>query len=345
MGDARLMWLGVVVLLSGVAQLLSAAAATQSAGWGIAWPRNAHSRECDDIFRGMWPVVIGMSITQLNAVVDSLLAWWLSLEGTGWGIFPRLPEGSASALYFGQRLQQFPLGIIGVSLGTVLFPRLSRHVAGGELAAVRDDLGWGLRFTIAVCLPASVGLMILATPITEVLFQRGEFDAQDVLLTSRMVAAYGFSVWASVALLVIHRGFYSLGDRVTPLRLSLWMMFANLLLNLLFVKLFLGVGFAWATTVTTIAHTGLAIRLLEARTGRINWPPVLRVFGKTLIGIAGMWAVCELVGWIWPATESSLVSAARLAVVVVAGGGAYFALTKALRLTEATSLFRVQEPR
>ncbi len=337
-GDARLMWLGGVVLVCGFVQLASAAAATQSMGWGIARPRSERSIECDEIFRGMWPVVIGMSVTQINGLVDSLLAWWLSLDGTGWGLLPRLPEGTASALYFGQRLQQFPLGVIGVSLGTVLFPRMSKHVAGGELSAVREDLSWGLRFTIAICVPASVGLVILAGPITEVLFQRGEFDAQDSLLTSRMVAAYGVSVWASVALLVLHRAFYSLGDRTTPLRISLWIMFANLLLNLVFVKLFLGVGLAWATTVTTIAQAAITMKLLEQRTGRIDWQPVVVVCGKTLVGVAGMWAVCGLLQWAWPATESSLLSIARLATIVLVGGGTYFAIAKLLRLTEATSL-------
>lgn len=337
-GDTRLMWLGIVVLLSGVAQLASAAAATRTTGWGISWPSRKPIADCDEIFRGMWPVVIGMSVTQINGLVDSLLAWWLSLEGTGWGFFPRLPEGTASALYFGQRLQQFPLGVFGVSLGTVLFPRMSRHFAGGELSAVRDDLSWGLRFTIAICLPASAGLVMLAGPITEVLFQRGEFDAQDALLTSRMVAAYGCSVWASVALLVINRGFYSLGDRMTPLRVSVWLMFANLVLNLVFVKFLLGVGLAWATTVTTVAQSVIAMWLLETRTGKIDWRPVIIVCGKTTVGVAGMWAVCEILQRLWPATDSSMLAVARLGVVVLAGGGTYFTLAKLLRLTEATSL-------
>lgn len=341
-GDGRLMWLCVIVLLAGVVQLASSMMATRSLGWGVALPTVKRSPECDEVFRTMWPVVIGMSITQLNTLVDSLLAWWLSINGAGWGWLPHLPQGTATALYLGQRLQQFPLGVIGVSLGTVLFPRLSRHVAGGELSSVRDDLSWGLRFTIAICLPASVGLMILSGPITEVLFQRGEFDVNDVGLTSQMVAAYGLSVWASVALLIIHRGFYSLGDRVTPLRISMWLMTANLVLNLVFVKLFLGVGLAWATTITTIAHAAIATRWLEAPTGRLDWKPVRVVVGKALMGIAGMWGACLVVQWAWPASSSNLLSATRLLLLVAVGGGTYLSLAAVLKLDEATSLLRRQ---
>ncbi len=343
-GDVRLMWLCVIVLLAGVVQLVSSMMAARSLGWGVALPTIKQSPGCDDVFHTMWPVVIGMSITQLNTLVDSLLAWWLSIDRAGWGWLPQLPQGTATALYLGQRLQQFPLGVIGVSLGTVLFPRLSRHVAGGELSSVRDDLSWGLRFTIAICLPASVGLLILSGPITEVLFQRGEFDANDVGLTSQMVAAYGLSVWASVALLIIHRGFYSLGDRATPLRISMWLMVSNLILNLVFVKLFLGVGLAWATTITTIAHAAIATRWLETLTGRLDWKPVGVVAGKALMGIAGMWGTCLLVQSAWPAPISNLMSATRLLLIVVAGGGTYMCLAVVLRLEEATSLLRRQRP-
>lgn len=339
-GDSRLLWLCGVILLAGIVQLGASLWSTRSVGWGVSWAATDHSSAGDEVFRTMWPVVIGMSVTQLNTLVDSLLAWWLSIEGTGLGWLPHLPQGTASALYLGQRLQQFPLGVIGVSIGTVLFPRLSRHVAGGALSAVRDDISWGLRFTIAICLPASFGLMILARPITEVLFQRGEFDAADVTLTSQMVAAYGLSVWASVALLIIHRGFYSLEDRLTPLRISMWLMAANLVLNLILVRLLLGVGLAWATTATSMGHAVIALAILQRRIGRIDWTPASIVLAKTTAGSAGMWGACLVVQMAWPSVDSTWLAALRLLAIMTAGATAYLSIAAILRLDEATSVIR-----
>src|SRR5262249_54786703 len=149
------------------------------ARWRENWPR---ARE---VFLAMLPVMFGLSIEQINALVDGLIAWGFSAPTSGeplpWPGHPAYPlqAGAVSALYFGERMYQFPLGVSGTALGTVLSPLFARHAARGDIAKLRDDLSLGLRLVIAVGLPASAGLMAVSLPLTRVLFEHGEFTLAD----------------------------------------------------------------------------------------------------------------------------------------------------------------------
>eukprot|EP00913_Durusdinium_trenchii_P028365 g26593.t1 len=192
-----------------------------------------------EIGRAMLPIVLGLSITQINTLADSLIAWSFSAPADtvspellfGRVAYP-LEAGTASALYFGQRMYQFPLGVFGAALGTVLFPLLARHAQNQRLESVRDTLTTGLKLVICVGLPASVGLMLIATPLTVLMFQHGAFDADATRKTSTMIVAYGSAVWAYCGLLIVHRAYYAIGDRITPLRIGTVAVAANLIMNL-----------------------------------------------------------------------------------------------------------------
>ena len=172
----------------------------------------------------MIPVLFGLSVTQINGLVDSFLAWIL-MSGNLDGIRPlsgfRLPEGTASALYLGQRLFSFPLGVFAVALDTVLFPRFARHAQTDDLQQLNRDVIHGLQLVLVVGIPASVGLMFMAEPITNLLFRYGQFDARAAGLTYRMIAAYGVGVWVYSGLLIVNRVFYAANDQITPMRQGL----------------------------------------------------------------------------------------------------------------------------
>ena len=131
------------------------------------------------IAKGMLPVLLGLSVTQLNTLCDSLLAWGLTAPAEPTDFQYPLDSGTAAALYFGQRMYQFPLGIFAVAIGTVIFPLLSLHAERGELDLFRNDFSRGIRLVIAITIPASAGMFLVSEPLTEVLLQRGEFSGED----------------------------------------------------------------------------------------------------------------------------------------------------------------------
>jgi len=249
-----------------------------------------------EILRTMLPVIVGLSITQINTFTDSLIAWCFAqprdnpdafLPFFGGVAYP-MTSGAVSALYFGERMYQFPLGIFGVALGTVLFPLLSRHAVRGELPRLRADLELGMRLVIAIGLPAGVGLMLLAEPIARALFERGEFLPADTLRTSIVIAAYGSGVWAYCAIQILQRGFYAVLDRRTPLRIGLWSVGLNFLMNLTLIWPFGEVGLAASTAFCAILQTIVLIWVVQHRLGRWQWNGLISTTLKTLVCCATM---------------------------------------------------------
>ncbi|QDT96214.1 murein biosynthesis integral membrane protein MurJ [Gimesia aquarii] len=232
----------------------------------------------------MAPIVVGLSITQLNTLIDSLLAWGMAKpEGISaassdtsfpfWQIFE---SGTASALYFGQRMYQFPLGVFGVALGTVLYPRLSRHAERKNEDLLRQDLTLGLQLVLGVGLPASLGLYLMAEPLSLLLFQYGDFDVHDAFQTAEMIRYYGVGVFAFMAVLILNRGFYAIGDTRTPVRIGVLIVVVNLLLNLLFIWWLKGKGLALATSLAAMIQSGLSIWLIREKIGSLDFSKIMR---------------------------------------------------------------------
>ncbi len=303
--------------------------------WREAWP------EVRQIMHHMLPVVAGLSITQLNTLLDSLVAWGFARPEEGPEFLPwweqvryPLTAGTASALYFGQRLYQFPLGVFGVALGTVLFPLLATHAQRKEWDRLRDDLSFGIRLVIAIGVPASVGLMLLAQPLAEALFQHGRFDANDARQTAGMIAGYGAGVWAYCGLLILQRGFYAVGDRITPLRVGLAAMVLNTVLNLTLIWPLGGIGLAFSTTIVAILQCGVTAWLMQLRIGRVDWRRIAATTVKTAIATGLMSAACWLAAWSLSLLPINLGRIARLGLPLLAGGGVYFFAARLIRLEE-----------
>jgi putative peptidoglycan lipid II flippase len=254
------MTVAVAVLIAGVLQLLWQIVAllrvekltTQFAGARPAMRR---------MFTLMLPMVVGLAVFQINALLDSLIAFSLSPK-TGGGeqlvIFGRemdfpVRQGAVAALELAQRLYQFPLGVFGIAIATAIFPALSRAATGG--GDFRAILRHGLRLTIFIGLPATAGLILVRQPLTAVLFQRGEFTAADTQRVAMILMGYAFAVWAYSMTHVLTRAFYALQDAKTPLRVSVVMVFFNLILNLTLVWHIGAAGLAWSTAISAVAQT------------------------------------------------------------------------------------------
>ena len=220
------------ILLAGVIQLLLPLFFLRKSGFRFSSATNQDHETVRQIAKTMVPILLGLSVTQLNVLADSLIAWGMSAqEGFAVSDWRPLNAGTASALYLGQRLYQFPIGVFGVALGTVLFPRFARHAEQRQFGLFADDFLDGMKLVIAIGIPAGVGLIVIAHPLAEVLFQRGQFDADDTLQTSYMIMAYGVGVWAFCSLLIVNRAFFALREYSFPLRIGIATVIVNLALN------------------------------------------------------------------------------------------------------------------
>ena len=306
----RIHWVSLAILIAGILQLVIPVWVLRQVDFGLGRPWRSAIPKVRGVFAAMTPILLGLTINQFNTVADSLIAWWLSpgLIATSTGELapvtefgssllhwlPTLPNGTASALYYGQRMYQFPLGVFGVALGTVLFPQLARHAERKDFDGLRRDLTSGLNLTISLGIPAGIGLMVLAVPLAALLFEHGRFTSEDTRLTASMIAAYGSAVWAFIGLLIVNRAFYAMGDKQTPLRFGLIGVACNVVLNVLLLLPFGPEGLAWATTISTVIQMLLATHALQRAIGQLDWNTIALVIAKTIIAASLMSGVCFL---------------------------------------------------
>lgn len=330
------------IVLGGVVQLLIPYVVLAGRGYGLTSDWRGVWPQVRAVFAAMTPVLAGVLLSQASTLMDTSLAWWLA-DGQGAtagsppaSSKPAVANGTAAALYYAYRLLQFPMGVFGVALGTVLFPVLTRSAKREDWTLFRRDYGHGLEMALAIGIPASVALVQLATPLTQVLFERGNFDRQDSALTARMVVGYGASVWAVIAVLIVNRGFYAVEDRLTPVRMASIAVVLNLVLSLSLVFLVGGDGLAWASSVSAIVQLGLCVWAAATRFGAFDAASIGRTVGKTLAASAGMVVVCHLLGG--ALSGPSRMSAAGLVAVCLAGGGTYLAIAHLIGLTHPAEL-------
>lgn len=332
--------IAIGLVIAGFFQLLVPMGVLLRAGyrWSSDWRESLELVR--GVFQSMLPVVVGVTLSQLNALVDRVLAWGLSLPGVAESAYaswlPVLESGTVSALYLGQRMYQFPLGVFGVALGTVLFPILSRHAEQGDMPGFRTDLSLGLRLAVAIGLPASCGLMLVAGPLSTALFQAGKFDAADAALTTNMVRAYGSAAWAFILLLIANRGLYALGDRRTPVRIGKLSVAWNLGISLLLIYPLQGAGLAWGTSIATMLQAVWSMRVLARQCGGIDPIAARAVLLRTLIACGVMTAAVLGVQSLLGDWNMKL----QLVAQCLTGGAAFLGTARLLGLREPELLLR-----
>jgi putative peptidoglycan lipid II flippase len=202
------------------------------------------------INRLMLPALLGVSVSQINLLVDTLMASFLM-------------TGSVSWLYYSDRLMEFPVAVFGLALATVILPDLSKIVARGDTQAYSHTLDWALRWVFLVTVPAMVGLIVLAEPILATLFYNGEFTVQDVMKTSYSLMAYAVGLSGFVLVKVLASGFYSRQDTRTPVKIAVIAMSTNMILNIALIFPLQHAGLALATALAALLNTGLLYRGLR----------------------------------------------------------------------------------
>ncbi len=250
------------VTVSGVLQLALLAWAVRRAGMALRIPRPRLTPRVRVLMRRMGPGLLGAGVTQLNLAVDIVVVTWL-------------PPGSASLLYYADRVNQLPLGVIGTAVGTALLPLLSRQARSGDTAGAVVTLNRALEISLVLTLPAALALGVAGEPIMLVLFGRGAFDATSALLSAQALAAYAFGLPAFVVLKVLVPAFFAHGDTATPVRVGLVAIGLNLALNLLFMVPLQHAGPALATSLSAIFNV-LALGVVLSRRGQLALDARLR---------------------------------------------------------------------
>jgi putative peptidoglycan lipid II flippase len=285
-------------------------------------PRFVMGSRVRRLFILMGPGILGAGVYQINVLVGVRLA-------------SELPEGSISFLYFADRVNQLPLGVVGAAVGVALLPLLSRQLRTGDVASARDSQNRAIEFAMLLTVPAAAALVVIAGPVITILFQRGAFDAADATATAAALAAFALGLPAYVLVKALAPGFFAREDTATPVKIAAAALVLNVLAALALMPSFAHVGIALAAAISSWFNAGM-LALLLYRRGLLDPDPrllqrLVRIVVAAALMAAGLWLGTRLLGsWLG---HSNLAGAAALAVLVMAGAGLYGVLAQLLRAT------------
>ena len=271
------------------------------------------------IVRLIVPALLGVSVAQVNLLVDTQFASFLV-------------TGSISWLYYSDRLMEFPLGVFGIALATVALPNLARRHAEGDATGYHATLDWALRLVVVIAVPAAIGLGILALPMISTVFQYGEFDGHAVRMSALSLSAYASGLVAFVGVKVLAAGFHARQEMRAPVRIAVVAMVANVVLNFVLVGPLAHAGLALASALAAWLNAALLLRSL--RKGGIfrpepGWAGFLVRTGvaAVVLALVLVWLQGSAEGWLsWGAPERAL----RLGGLVAAGAVVWFAALAAI---------------
>ena len=241
--DIPIMALAWGVLVAGVVQLLFHLPFLYRLGL-LPNPTRKSDPGVGEVKRMMIPALFGVSVAQINLLLDTVLASFLV-------------TGSVSWLYYSDRLMEFPLGVFGVALATVVLPGLSKKAANEDWKGFRQDIDSALRLVLIIGLPATFGLLLLAEPLITTLFYYGEFTARDVSMSGMSLMAYSFGLLGFILVKILAPAFYARKDMKTPVKVAIIALVTNMILNLIFIGPFAHVGLAAATAISAFVNSGL----------------------------------------------------------------------------------------
>jgi putative peptidoglycan lipid II flippase len=229
--------------------------------------------------RLMLPVGLGSAVYQINVLVGGLLASFL-------------PEGSVSCLYYAERLVEFPLGVVAAAGATAVLPSLAREAVIGDRQALAATMGYAVRMTAFITLPATAGLLLLAEPLVALLFQRGAFGADSVRLTSQAVSYYAVGLMGVAAARIVAAVFFAGQESRAPLGAAIASMAANLLLGAALMGPMGSAGIALACALSAWVNLGLLLAAVRSRVkgldGRAMGASLARSSGATLLMAASL---------------------------------------------------------
>ncbi|MEW6132159.1 MAG: murein biosynthesis integral membrane protein MurJ [Pseudomonadota bacterium] len=261
----------------------------------------------------MGPATIGVSVAQISLLINTIFASFLD-------------TGSVSWLYYADRLMEFPTGMMGVALGTVLLPSLAKHYSDESTKEFSRLLDWGLRLTLLLALPAAAALAVLAVPLIATLFLYGEFGAHDLWMTRQALMAYSLGLLGLIMVKVLAPGFYARQNIRTPVKVAIFTLIATQLMNLAFIVPFRHAGLALAIGLGACMNAGILYTLLRKHgiyTPQPGWGLfMLKVASAVLLMCVALYAAHGPdTSWLVPGFLPRVI---KLSWMVLLGAGVYF---------------------
>ncbi len=224
------------------------------------------------VLKLMLPAVFAMSISQISLLINTIFASYL-------------PNGSISWMYYADRLMEFPTGVLGVALGTILLPNLSKYASTKDYDNFSNTLDWGIRLCFILALPATIGIALLAKPITMCLFMYGKFSLYDVDMTANTLIAYSFGLLALIMIKVFTPGFYANQDIKTPVKIALIVLVITQVLNYFLINKFRHVGLALSISIGACINASTLIIVLIKRKLYIPKPNFSLFLLKVIVSV------------------------------------------------------------
>jgi len=267
------------------------------------------------VLKLMVPALFGVSVGQVNLLVDTLFASLLMV-------------GSVSWLYYSDRLMEFPLGVFGVAISTVILPHLSRHHASESAESFSGTIDWALRAVLLVGIPSAIVLAIISGPMLSTLFQHGHFSGNDVMMARKSLMAFAMGIAPFMLVKILAAGFYAKQDMRTPVRIGVIAMVANILLNIILIWPLAHAGIALATSLAALVNTAFLFYFLRKRgyyQPRDGWKLfMIRLSITNMILATWLWlGAGDIETWI---IQTSLWRITHLAFLLISSVVMYFIL-------------------
>jgi putative peptidoglycan lipid II flippase len=287
LSDEPILAVAVGVVVGGLAQFLVQLPAIHKRGMLFSWRFQPGHPGVHQMGLLILPTLLGLSVTQINITVNTILASHFS--------------GGPTYLFYGMRLIQFPLGIFGVALATAILPTLSAQAARKDWENLRSTVNYGFRMILFIMLPAMTGLIFLREPVIHLFFEHGAFSAQDTAATAGVLLAFAIGLWAFAGFRILATCFYSLQDTKTPTIAALMGVGTNLAFAIVLMKPLEYRGLALATALAAMVNCGILLTILTRRLGGLNGMALGKSLARTVlalvpVAIASYW-VAELEVW------------------------------------------------
>lgn len=308
-GLAPITAIAIGTLVGGLGQLVIQWPALRKEGYRYRPVLNLGDQPLRDVLILMGPGILGVAATQVNLLVNLILA---TGEGTG----------AVSWLNYSFRLIYLPIGLFGVSIATVALPVISKHAALEKLSNVRSTVSNGLRLMLVLNIPAAVGLIVIALPIVQLIFERGNFTPSDTAATAAALIFYSPGLIGYSAVKIIAPTFYALRDSRTPVLISVGTMIFNITINMILVRVIGYKGLALGTSIAALLNASVLFWLLRNRLGGLEGMLIGRTLLKTLIASAIMGLTAAVVSQqlelLFPGTDFVL-QLIRILITIASG--------------------------
>ncbi len=330
----QVFFVAVAVLIAGLVQIAIQLLPLRSRGIYIRPAWAIRSNAFKKILVLMGPMILGLTVTQINTLADDVIALsFMTKEG-----YP-LSYGAPSYLYYAQRLYQFPLGVLGISLATAIFPVMSADAARKDFDALCGTISRGLRGAVFVAIPATAGLFLVAKPLVSAVFEHGEFTADDTTIVAWTLSFYAIGLTGFFAQQIITRAFYSMQNSKAPARSALVAVFVNIVLNLTLIWFMGTAGLALSTAICSYLQVFVLVFVLRKTFSKSILAGLGGAFVKTLAATVLMFLVgAGIMRIMSNLSYDRPFNILRLAVVVPSAAVMYLIAAKFLNI-EMLSLF------